>query len=1527
VGNVLVARILFDNFTTASMPTVTSIAKPAGETNNWVFLGAARSTSTSGGAFASGEMWAIKCSVQWPASTNYLVTLSNSVTQKATSLREFTGVDVIMRSTTGTAYSTTTTAASAVTTGTAPLSGDLALGFIFGSNVAAAQAGSNNTTGGSWSAADPIGSTGGSAATNNFGIGQYKVLSAGGHQTYANSAAMTAGNGSIVAVLQQAPAPGTAAAPTNSNAFGAEQLRVTTPASYPANTITWDLWRETNASGFFLIQSGLGLSAVYDDTGLLPTNTYDYLMVSNGSGGAKWGSVSTSVAPTPAPPSFTLTPGSSQITVDITGRNYAAKYKVYRRLTSVGGAYTLVNTSTTQTANAPYQYVDTGLVNGTSYDYVVTTEAQTPTIRESAQSAVQASAPVLTVRPTGTSLAGNFTLTGSTIHGALSDQSDSTYVSGNSTNQGPQVIMSLPAGYVPAAAGRYILTIRRAAVSGTPSVGVRIYKNGTQTFSASTTTSSSTSPGDFSFSDQPNTDLGMMVGSDTVIELYDPVASTTVRIYEVSMTIDVEPVVAKTASDTLSVNVNDAKVSNNSLTYTRVYPAGDIQIGWTAVGDVSNHSANVDDDGNTSDYITSSQAAASQEEFYLSSTPTAVAAWVYTVVYSTSGSVDGGANAFIRNIDNVGFFTLPGTSNSVVTKSRTLNPAEMTNTINPSPASSSVVVYSGDGSIETINVYSIYVDIPTSSTPAGGTSTPITASDTLSAAVTDNGAFSPIAISASDTVSAAIAEGTAIKATVTASDTPTAAVTDSFASFNTQPIAASDTPTAAVTDATFTIKANLTAGDNVNAAVTDVGTFGPVATSTTDTLSAAVTDLAATFATAPAADALTALVTETSGIVISGLITLSASDTLTAAVTEGVNTYATVTASDTLSATLTLESGTFPPVLVPASDTLSASVTDVGVFSTTAVTAVDTNSLGVFDNSAVVITTDAKGASDTLSASVTEAVQFATVSVQASDTLSASVTEATAFAPVAFATSDALSAAVTETVLQIANTPGSDTLTTQLSETSGIVVSGTITVSTSDTLSAAVTDTSAPKASFSATDTLSASLTEGAPGLTFSGTFTVSAFDNTLTSVTETVTTFVPVAVSDTLSASVLDVGTFSTVAVTASDILTTTVNDQGVFSTLPIAASDTLSASVTESRNFSTVNVSANDTLSASVTESVSFGTITVTASDALAAAVTSTVLVQSNTPGLDLLNISVTDTSSVVISGITAKSTTDTVSASVSDIAVIKGIVSANDTLSVSVADNASTFVARSASDSLSAAIASENAQNFISGLMTITAADAPTVTATDIAALNVHSDPTADSLVVTVTETVDIQIGGMVTKSGLESLLASVTDTGAFAPLNVQASDTLSVNVTDSGVFSTVIVTASDNLTITVTESVSFATVNVAASDTLTVALSETDVAVIPGLGSDGLVVLLTDAGNVEVLGLIEVVATDDLTITFDDTADINAVVNIVSVDDLIVYISEAVGKDSRTSREFRGNDWIKGFDRVFRNGAWTSVPRRQ
>ena len=207
-GNLIVARIVYDNAATASKPLVSSIAKAAGETNNWVLLGQINSTSTTAGAFASGSMWAIRTTVSWPIAA-YTVTLDTTTVMKATGAQEFSGVLATLRSTSGSAYSTTTTAASATTTGTTPSIGDLALGFTFGSNVATQQAGDTDTTGGQWNsiAISPIGSTGGNVNTNNFGIGQSKILSGANHQTYNNSAAMTAGNGSIVAVLQAAPVP------------------------------------------------------------------------------------------------------------------------------------------------------------------------------------------------------------------------------------------------------------------------------------------------------------------------------------------------------------------------------------------------------------------------------------------------------------------------------------------------------------------------------------------------------------------------------------------------------------------------------------------------------------------------------------------------------------------------------------------------------------------------------------------------------------------------------------------------------------------------------------------------------------------------------------------------------------------------------------------------------------------------------------------------------------------------------------------------------------------------------------------------------------------------------------------------------------------------------------------------------------------------------------------------------------------------------------------------------------------------
>jgi len=207
--NLLVATLVHDNAASANTPTITSISKPAGETASWVLLGAARyPNAVTTGAYANGELWAIKTTVDWPNATSLTVTYSNSITMKAQNILEFSGAEATLRAATtvATAYSTTTTAASASTSGTAAVD-DLAVGFLFGSNVAAAQAGSTHALGGAWSSPIGVGSTGGNATTNNFGVAQYKIMDAASFATMVNSAAMTAGNGAIVAVLRATPPP------------------------------------------------------------------------------------------------------------------------------------------------------------------------------------------------------------------------------------------------------------------------------------------------------------------------------------------------------------------------------------------------------------------------------------------------------------------------------------------------------------------------------------------------------------------------------------------------------------------------------------------------------------------------------------------------------------------------------------------------------------------------------------------------------------------------------------------------------------------------------------------------------------------------------------------------------------------------------------------------------------------------------------------------------------------------------------------------------------------------------------------------------------------------------------------------------------------------------------------------------------------------------------------------------------------------------------------------------------------------
>lgn len=70
-------------------------------------------------------------------------------------------------------------------------------------------------------------------------------------------------------------------------------------------------------------------------------------------------------APPPSvPASLSATAGDSQVTLSWSAANYAASYKV-KRAAATGGPYTTVGTPTTTS------YTDTGLINGTTYYYVV----------------------------------------------------------------------------------------------------------------------------------------------------------------------------------------------------------------------------------------------------------------------------------------------------------------------------------------------------------------------------------------------------------------------------------------------------------------------------------------------------------------------------------------------------------------------------------------------------------------------------------------------------------------------------------------------------------------------------------------------------------------------------------------------------------------------------------------------------------------------------------------------------------------------------------------------------------------------------------------------------------------------------------------------------------------------------------------------------------------------------------------------------------------------------------------------------
>lgn len=351
--NLLAAWVCFDN-TGSATPTVNSIAVPAGETATWARLQQHNSATATAGAGVRGELWAIRTTVDWPASTDYPITLSAAVTAKACQPAEFSGVSATQRSTPGAGTSTAGTPTS-VTSGTAPVTGDLVLGLgsFETSTVPTRDA---DTLNGSWADAfPPFAIVGGTAATNVALIGQYKLVTAGGQQTY-NPTGLSDSGALVVALVavnetMATAAPADAAA-TADEATAAVQTGSSATADH-ADAAADALGVAALAEQAFLA----GLSVVGGDDRLregspaLPADTVA------GTADATATAVSSLFGP---PLNLTATPVSaSRVDLDWDPVMGAGSYDVERDGAVI--AYSVTATS----------YSDTGLTAATEYSYRV----------------------------------------------------------------------------------------------------------------------------------------------------------------------------------------------------------------------------------------------------------------------------------------------------------------------------------------------------------------------------------------------------------------------------------------------------------------------------------------------------------------------------------------------------------------------------------------------------------------------------------------------------------------------------------------------------------------------------------------------------------------------------------------------------------------------------------------------------------------------------------------------------------------------------------------------------------------------------------------------------------------------------------------------------------------------------------------------------------------------------------------------------------------------------------------------------
>jgi hypothetical protein len=199
IGDQIFLFIVFDNLT-ATTPTISSITTAASETASWVQIAAGDSASSTAAAGIRAELWAITPTVTWTAFSP-VVTLSGSVTAKASAGFCQSGGSLTARQSLPMALTASSSASPSVTTTGTPVAADLVIGLADKQQPQGTFTADSDTTNGSWSAAIDSGTTGGTSNTNVNAYIQTKIVTAGGNQTFNLTNGLSTGHAGVIAMV------------------------------------------------------------------------------------------------------------------------------------------------------------------------------------------------------------------------------------------------------------------------------------------------------------------------------------------------------------------------------------------------------------------------------------------------------------------------------------------------------------------------------------------------------------------------------------------------------------------------------------------------------------------------------------------------------------------------------------------------------------------------------------------------------------------------------------------------------------------------------------------------------------------------------------------------------------------------------------------------------------------------------------------------------------------------------------------------------------------------------------------------------------------------------------------------------------------------------------------------------------------------------------------------------------------------------------------------------------------------------